>query len=245
MQLSKMTWKQVETYLENDDRIILPIGSTEQHGPRAVIGTDFLIPEKIAGRVAEQTHTIAAPAQPYGMALHHMNFPGTMPLKPSTLIQVVSDLIGALARHGFRRILILNGHGGNTATLSSALSEVCDAYLDLKVKLIAWWEPPAVAQLLDETFGDARGMHGTPGETSLVMHLYPGVVSEESVPIIPRIEHKFFLNRKWWRELHPDGSVNANVNLSSSAKGEKVFEACIQALVEEMETWEPVQHPSP
>lgn len=245
MQLSNMTWKQVEAYLQIDDRIIFPIGSTEQHGPRAVIGTDFLIPEKIAVRVAEQTDTIAAPAQPYGMAVHHMNFPGTMPLRPSTLIQVIGDLIGALARHGFRRVLILNGHGGNTATLNSALSEICDVYLDLKVKLIAWWEPPAVAELLDEAFGDARGMHGTPGETSLVMHLYPGVVSEESVPIIPRVEHRFFLSRKWWSELHPDGSVNANVNLSSAEVGAEVFEACVGALAEEMDNWEPVQHSTP
>lgn len=241
MQLSKMTWKQVEAYLEKDDRMIFPIGSTEQHGPKAVLGTDFLIPQKLAELVAEETGTIASPVQPYGMSMHHMSFPGTLPLKPSTLIQVFNDLIGALARHGFKRILILNGHGGNIAAISSALCEVCDTYLDLKVKLISWWEPPPVKAIIDEAFGEARGMHGTPAETSVVMYLQPGIVSEDPVPVMPRVEHKFFLNRYWWAELHPDGSVNADVNLASAQIGEQLLNACVQALVAEMEDWEPTR----
>ncbi|MFQ6114134.1 MAG: creatininase family protein, partial [bacterium] len=109
MELRFLTWPDIEEYRARDDRIILPLGSTEQHGPRAVFGTDHLIPEAIAKEVAQRTDTVVAPTMAYGMSIHHMEFKGTVTLRPSTMIQLFRDLLWSFQQGGFKRVLILNG----------------------------------------------------------------------------------------------------------------------------------------
>jgi creatinine amidohydrolase len=237
MLLSEMTWKQVAEYLEHDDRIIVPIGSTEQHGPRAVLGTDFIAPAGIAARAGEQTGVLVAPPLPFGMALHHMAFPGTISLQPSTLLRVVYDILASLARHGFRRVLILNGHGGNTSSIRAGVAEVSDVYTELGIKVISWWELPKAIAVLDEAFGDKEGGHGTPGETSIVMALRPGVVSEEQVEV-RRVERPpVWLNALRWAQSFPDGSAGADVNLASEVWGRRIIEAAVMDLIEALGQW--------
>ena len=123
MRLDLYTWTEVEEYLIDCKGIILPIGSTEQHGPTGAIGTDALTAESIALEVGRRSGVLVTPTQPYGMAEHHLAFPGTMSLQPSTLLNVIHDLVISLAMHGFERIFIINGHGGNIATIKSAFSK--------------------------------------------------------------------------------------------------------------------------
>src|SRR6185437_11737852 len=167
MQLQLLTWQEVEAYLRNSRGIIVPIGSTEQHGPNGLIGTDAICAEVIAKGVGEATGALVAPTIAVGMAQHHLGFAGSMTLRPSTLISVLKDMVESLARHGFERFFFLNGHGGNIATFSSAFSEIYAARSmnagsnahPIKCRLKNWWQNKATLDLAKELYGDAEGSH--------------------------------------------------------------------------------------
>jgi creatinine amidohydrolase len=238
MILRELDWQRVGEYLARDDRLILPIGSLEQHGPIGVMGTDHLIPEAVSIAVAERTGTLAAPVLCYGMSEHHMAFPGTMSLQPTTLVLVIRDLLVSLSRHGFHRILILNGHGGNIAPAQTAIAETCHAHASLKVKFFCWWEKEEMRSLINSLFADDEGHHGTPSEVSMVMYLHRGVVRKRPVPVQPKVTRKYAVNYQRFRELFPDGSINADANLASEENGERLFQACVDCYVKEMLDWD-------
>jgi creatinine amidohydrolase len=133
MLLHLSTWPEVETYLQKSQGIILPIGSTEQHGPTGLIGTDAICAESISKGVGEATQAMVAPTINVGMALHHTAFPGTISLRPSTLILVVKDYLTCLVKAGFTKFYFINGHGGNIATLKAAFSETYAHLEDLQI----------------------------------------------------------------------------------------------------------------
>src|SRR3989442_5637744 len=113
MRVHDCNWQMLEEYLKHDDRIVLPIGSTEQHGYLSV-GTDAILAERVAVEAAEPLGVPVLPALPYGMTPYFAAFPGSPSLRMSTYIAVIRDLLDSLFRQGFRRIALINGHGGNT-----------------------------------------------------------------------------------------------------------------------------------
>ena len=123
IRLQLLAWPEVEAYLDRCRAVILPLGSTEQHGPTGAIGTDALTAEAVALELGRRSGVLVAPTQSFGMAEHHLGFAGTISLQPSTLLAVLRDIVLSLAGHGFERIFVVNGHGGNIATARAAFAQ--------------------------------------------------------------------------------------------------------------------------
>jgi creatinine amidohydrolase/Fe(II)-dependent formamide hydrolase-like protein len=134
--LEEITWKEARERIAESGAAILPVGSTEQHGPHLPIGTDSYDAYWIAKRVAQSLSPpkpIVLPPVNYGVSLHHMKFPGTVSLNPETLISVVYDIAVSLYKHGVRLLLIVNGHGGNIPALQCAMQRLSYQFSDLTV----------------------------------------------------------------------------------------------------------------
>jgi creatinine amidohydrolase len=112
VRLWESNWQGIESYLQSDDRVVVPIGSTEQHGYLS-LGTDAILAERVAVEAAEPLGIPVLPVLPFGMAPYFTAFPGSLSLRMSTYIEVIRDLLDTLASQGFRRIALINGHGGN------------------------------------------------------------------------------------------------------------------------------------
>jgi creatinine amidohydrolase len=112
MRIADMNWMQVEEYLTRDDRIVLPIGSTEQHAYLS-LATDLILAERVSVEAAEPLGVPVMPVLPFGIAPGFTAYPGTISLQTETLVAVLTDALDTLHSQGFRRFLVVNGHGGN------------------------------------------------------------------------------------------------------------------------------------
>jgi creatinine amidohydrolase len=238
MELRFSTWQEVDAYLQGAKTIILPIGSTEQHGPNGLIGTDALCPESLAIALGEKTGALIAPTIAVGMAQHHLGFAGSITLRPSTLMAVICDTVNSLIQHGFERFYFLNGHGGNVATVNAAFSEIyaqssmamsATDRPQVRCRLINWWEAEGVMALSKELFGEADGSHATCGEVSLTQYAYPHSIksAEMNPPIAPTGP---FYDAADFRRRFPDGRIGSNPSLASPEAGEKLFEKALAGL---------------
>jgi creatinine amidohydrolase len=244
MLLARCTWQEVERYLEQTRGILLPVGSTEQHGPSGLIGTDALCAELIAQGVGEATGAMVAPTLGFGMAQHHMAFCGTMTLRPQTLLAVLVDLLGSLARHGFERCLVINGHGGNMATIMAAFSELYAAAslapaagpASLRCRLRNWWSPPSVAQVQKELFGERDGSHATASEISVTQYALPDSIKRATLdpPLAPAGS---FTDAADFRRRYPDGRIGSDPSLATPDHGERLYRAAVQGLAEDYRTF--------
>lgn len=237
MLLADQRWEQVEEYLKVEDRVLLPIGSTEQHGTRGIFGTDALIPEALCEKLGEKENVLVAPSLNYGMAEHHMAFPGTVTLSASALMMVVSDILSSFARHGLNRILIVNGHGGNDAPVHSALSEICSEIPELKVQYRNWYKMPGVVKLAEELFGDKEGHHGTPSEVSVTMFLRKHVKFPENVKTSDWSEWKTYPSAEAARRITPTGLYGSDPNLATAEYGKRFFDTALGELQTFLNDW--------
>ena len=242
MILQNSTWIEVETYLKKSKGILIPIGSTEQHGPNGLIGTDAVCPEVIAQGVSETYGVLVAPTINYGMAQHHMAFPGTIALRPSTLIQVIVDVISSLSRHGFEHLYFLNGHGGNIAPVNDGFSEFYSqqSYRQeqtsarVLTKLVNWWKTPGVLALTQALFAEAEGWHATPSEVSLSYYARPDSVKQASLDPTIAPSGPFF-DANDFRKRFPDGRIGSNPGLASVEYGERYFQLAVKEVAEDFQ----------
>jgi creatinine amidohydrolase len=167
MRLDLMTWEEVAAYLTRSNGAILPVGSTEQHGPIGLIGTDALCAAAVAERAGAIAGAVVLPALAYTPAPFNMAFPGTISLSEGTFCAVVAEIMQALATHGFGRLYILNGHGANLAPLGELIPAA-----PLAVRLRSWWAFPRTDALRRELYGDWEGMHATPSEVAITQALH-------------------------------------------------------------------------
>jgi creatinine amidohydrolase len=242
IRLQLRSWPEVEEYLERHKGVIIPLGSTEQHGPTGAIGTDALTAEAVALEVGRRTGVLVTPAQAFGMAEHHLGFAGTMSLQPSTLLAVMHDLVLSLARHGFERIYVINGHGGNIATCKAAFAQAYGTAASrglvnagaLRCKLANWFMAPEAMGLAKELYGDKEGHHATPSEIAITLQIEPSLQSKQR-PLPEPAPAGPIHGPEDFRRRHPDGRMGSDPFLATADHGEQFLEVAAAALAKDLE----------
>ena len=238
MQLALSTWQEVEDYLRTSRGIIIPIGSTEQHGPNGLIGTDHLDAEFVSKGVGDKLGCLVAPTLTIGMSQHHLGFTGSVTLRPSTLIAVVGDVVHSLLRHGFERFLFINGHGGNVATVTAAFDEIYTAISlrgeqsPVRCKMQFWSAGPRCHALSDELYGDVNGSHATAAEVSLAQYYQPTAIKHAQMsPKVAPLSKGFFDSADYRRRF-ADGRIGSDPSLSTPEHGKLLYEAAVEDMAE-------------
>ncbi|MDJ0800238.1 MAG: creatininase family protein [Calothrix sp. MO_167.B12] len=237
MLLHLSTWQEVEAYLQRSQGVIIPIGSTEQHGPTGLIGTDAICAEAIAHEVGDETRAMVAPTINVGMALHHMGFPGTISLRPSTMIQVIRDYVTSLTKAGFTHFYFINGHGGNIATLKAAFAETYTYLSDLQIlnaskvkcQVANWFMCSSVYKLAKELYGDKEGSHATPSEVAVTQYVYPDIIRQ--APLSPEVSKGYpIYGATNFRESYPDGRMGSDPSLATPEHGKQFYQLAVKEL---------------
>lgn len=165
MKLAEMTWSEAGEAFAESGVAIIPVGSTEQHGPHNPLGTDSLIAAAVAGEVGERTSTVVLPVVPVGVSAHHRQFPGSLWVPPRVLRAYVREISLSLSSHGVRKILFVNGHGGNDAALAEVAGELRREH--------------GVFAAVASAFPPALDGHAGEGETSANLYFHGHLVKME------------------------------------------------------------------
>ena len=240
MLLALSTWPEIESWLGRSKSVVVPIGSNEQHGPTGLLGTDWLCPEIIAHEAHRLGGPIlVAPTFNIGMAQHHLGFPGTISLRPSTFQAAICDWIRSLTRHGFERIYFLNGHGGNIASIEAAFSEAYAGYsFDARIcpfmlKLRSWWQLPGVGPLVDQLFPSGHGSHATPSEIAITQSAYPATA--KTANCAPRVAPTGPIRDALdYRGRFPDGRIGSDPAQATPEKGAQLIATAAAALLADL-----------
>ena len=163
--LDRCTWLEVEAHLARGGGVLLPVGSTEQHGPMGLIGTDTLCATAIAEAAAPLCGALVAPPLAYTPAPFNTGFPGTISIPEPLFEALAAQVLAELLRQGFERVYVLNGHGANLAPIRRAMEGLPPS----AVRLRSWWEFDRVDRLRRALYGDWEGMHATPSEIAITM----------------------------------------------------------------------------
>jgi len=239
MLLHQSTWQEIEAFLTRSRTVVVPIGSNEQHGPTGLLGTDWMCPEIIAHHAEKQADLLVAPTFNIGMAQHHLGFPGTIALRPSTFMAAIGDWARSLAAHGFERIYFLNGHGGNVATIEAAFSELyaeasyAGRPRGFALKLKNWWDLRGVMSLAQRQFPTGHGSHATPSEIAITQWAYPDAIkaanyAPQVAPTGPIREAADF------RARFPDGRMGSDPGQATPEKGGELVAAASSSLIEDV-----------
>ncbi|WP_340646779.1 creatininase family protein [Phenylobacterium sp.] len=239
MLLHLSTWPEIEAFLGRSKTVVIPIGSNEQHGPTGLLGTDWLCPEIIANEAQKTGDILVGPTFNIGMAQHHLGFPGTISLRPSTFIAAIGDWCRSLGHHGFEKIYFLNGHGGNTHTIEAAFSELyAEASFagqprGFSMKLKNWWELRGVLALANRQFPVGHGSHATPSEIAVTQWAYPDAIKTASYApqIAPTGPIREALD---FRARYADGRMGSDPALATPEKGGELVAMAAAGLIEDV-----------
>jgi creatinine amidohydrolase len=226
MRIEDLNWMDVESYLRQDDRLILVIGACEQHGYLSLLA-DIKIPLALADAASQQTGVLVAPPLNFGASPYFVSYPGTFSLRLSTLMDAVEDLIRSAYGQGFRRILVLNGHGGNNG-VKMRLGELANQLNDLKIQWYAWWMSHSVEEV-------ARRHEMKPDHANWLEAFPFTIVSDlpqgEKIP--PRVPSDI-MDAGTAREVYGDGSFGGKYRVSEAIMQE-LFDACLADILHILE----------
>lgn len=237
MQLAHMTWQQVETCLCEGAAVMVPVGSTEQHGPMGMIGTDTICAEAVALRAAELCDAVVAPALAYTPAPFNTAFPGTVSI-PEDLFQAhAAAVFNGLLVQGFSGVFVVNGHGANLAPLRRAAEDLAPGRIGIR----SWWEPEEVNAMRKALYEDWEGMHATPSEVAITQALLGelpvGDAAEPPLKLTAEFIKAHAGDRHGPPEEHrsefPDGRVGSHSALATPEHGARLLEAAARGICED------------
>lgn len=221
MRFEDLNWFEVESYLKQDDRLILVIGSCEQHAYLSIL-TDVKIPAALADAASELSGVLVAPALNFGSSPYFLAYPGTLSLRVSTLLDAVEDLVRSAYGQGFRRILILNGHGGNDAA-RGRLFEIASQLPELQLAWYAWWQAHSVQEVAQKH--GIKPAHANWLEAFRFTQVSELPKGEKLPPNVPGI-----MGAAQAREVYGDGSFGGSYEVDPAIM-EEIFAAALQDIL--------------
>ena len=246
MNLSELTWPEIKA-VSKDTPIVFPIAAVEQHGRHLPVFTDSMLLGEVCRRAAASlgSRILWAPLQWLGNSEHHMDFPGTLSSAPRSYLDLLSDLAENAIHHGFKRIIFLNGHGGNDVPGRQAMFEVRQKHRqrkDLLLSLATYWSLGGKPWERDNTIHQREMGHACEWETSMILRIAPHLVKahQDAAPVEfgRGVEPAF---RAW---TTPDRSPPGHIgfpHLATATKGEILFQtftADVVALLERAVHWD-------
>lgn len=243
---SDLTRTEFELALERDPAIILPLGSTEQHGPHLPVDTDAAIPLALAEETgAKMENVLVTPPISFGYSPHHGGIPGTITISSETLMRLVKEVIKSIQRSGFNHVIVLNGHGGNRAPVQTAISDVC-AETGFSSAFVSYWDL-IISEIECARESDFGGVsHAGEMETSLQLYLRNEHLDVEDADFIRDdkdgyVRTDLFGHGQVYYPMHFDEMTETGVSgqpsLASAEKGEQLFNAGVDALIKLVDSY--------
>jgi len=243
---AEMSWREVEAAVRAGKAAIFPIGSTEEHGPHSPTG-DYMVTDEIAARVASQTGDVVFPCLPFGYSEYFRHYPGTITLQHDTLFRLLEDVISGLISHGFRHIVLFNGHGGNQPIVSVLLRKIRRDHglLVPAVSPLGFAKP----EFKREVYAGAKVEHGGAGMAAYMMYLRPGTVdlslaedwgkkdfhglpADLSGVVFDGSQVSLSLNME---DITPPSGSLSDPRLATAERGERIIQHTVERLVRFMQ----------
>ncbi len=228
--LWELSWEEAKAQLGRTDIVIVPVGANEQHGPQNPLGADFLVAEALAKEVSARTGIVALQVVPFGVSSHHRQFPGTIAISAPAFRAYMRDVFTSLLRYGMRKVLVINGHGGNTSSLVELARELREAG-EMYVVSTEWWH--ISAEILPKLFPPEERMHAGSEETSVLLGLFPKLSKLKRVgvgPEEPQFSWEKHADLPWeTADMTPSGVIG-RIRGVSAERGRQVIEAVVAEL---------------
>ena len=221
MRFEELNWLDIEQYLQGENRLMLVLGSCEQHAYLSLL-TDVKIPLALADAASQETGVLVAPPLNFGVSPYFLAYPGTLSLRTATLLDVVEDLVHSAYRHGFRRILVLNGHGGNDPA-RARLYEVANDLPDLRLAWYAWWQSHSVEQAARQH--ELKPAHASWLEAFPFTRVAEQPAGEKIPPHVPGL-----MGAAEARRVYGDGNFGGPYQVSDEIM-QQVFAAALQDIL--------------
>lgn len=248
----EMTWPEIKECADSGKIAIVPVGSVEDHGLHLPVITDNLIAESMCNEVGKRIpeKVVVLPCSRFGFEAHHMDFPGSIDVHYTTLINLWTDIGKSLARHNFKKIIFVNGHGSNTSALDLAARQI-NLETNSMAIVVSWWSLiREEASKIRESEFPGGACHACELETSFVMHLRPDLVKMDlltkEIPESTKFMWRDLLrpcsvtHMGWWSSATETGTMG-DATVATPEKGEKLLEYSVQKLIELVEDFEQKQ----
>lgn len=233
--LENYSWKSARERFKKSPIALIPVGATEQHGPQLPLGTDFFAAEALAQAAAKETDTICTPVIPVGVSPHHRQFWGTLWVSQETFRRYMREIADSLVYHGIKRVIYVNGHGGNFAPLQEVCQQIRQGGQSYAV-VWQWWTDAEIVELCAKLF-KSKGTHAGAIETSMVWAVKPKLVDQSKFEEAARGASPVFGISKFGSQLPVDTldfsetGATLDPREASPKAGKQLFEASTERLV--------------